>query len=75
MNKRMKYLVEGITKDVILYLMQDSNLDFEDALSQFYNSETFAKLSDEKTGLYVESSAYIYEIFKGEMKFGKIQDK
>ena len=75
MNKRMKYLVEGITKDVILYMMEDFNLDFEDALSQFYNSETFAKLSDEKTGLYVESSAYIYEIFKGEMKFGKIQDK
>ena len=67
--------MEGITKDVILYLMQNSKFDFEDALSQYYNSETFAKLSDEKTGLYVESSAYIYEIFKGEMKFGKIQDK
>ena len=24
MNKRMQYLVEGITKDIIAYLMEDS---------------------------------------------------
>ena len=27
MNKRMQYLVEGITKDIIVYLMQDNGYD------------------------------------------------
>ena len=58
MNKRMQYLVEGITKDIIAYLMEDSGCDLPTALKEFYNSETFAKLSDESTGLYIESSAY-----------------
>lgn len=72
MNKQMKYLVEGITKDIIVYLMEDNRCDLLTALKEFYNSETFAKLSDESTGLYIESSAYVYEMLKGELKFGKI---
>ena len=60
MNKRMQYLVEGITKDIISYLMEDNGYDLSTALKEFYNSETFSKLSDEATGLYIESSAYIY---------------
>ena len=27
MNKRMQYLVEGITKDIIVYLMEDGGYD------------------------------------------------
>lgn len=72
MNKRMQYLVEGITKDIIAYLMEDNGYDLATALKAFYDSETFAKLSDEKTGLYIESSAYVYEILKGERRRGKI---
>ena len=65
MNKRVQYLVEGITKDIICFLME--------AFGVFYNSETFAKLTDEETGLYIESSSHVYEILKGELKYGKIQ--
>ena len=70
MNKRTQYLVEGITKDIITYLMQDNGYDLSTALKEFYNSETFAKLSDEATGLYIESSAYVYEILKEEFRYG-----
>lgn len=72
MNKQMQYLVEGITKDIIVYLMQDNGYDLSTALKEFYNSETFIKLANEATGLYIESSAYVYEILKGELKYGKI---
>ena len=72
MNKRMQYLVEGITKDIIAYLMDDSGCDLPTALKEFYNSETFAKLSDEATGLYVESSSYVYEILKVELSMGRL---
>ena len=73
MNKRTLYLVEGITKDIITYLKQDNGYDLPTALKEFYNSETFAKLSDEATGLYIESSAYVYEILKEELRYGKIK--
>lgn len=72
MNKRIQYLVEGITKDIIGYLIEDNDYDLTTALKEFYNSETFSKLSDEATGLYIESSAYVYEILKEEMKYGKL---
>lgn len=72
MNKRMQYLVEGITKDVIAYLMEDEGYTLPHALNVFHNSETFVKLSNEETGLYIESSAYVYEILKDELKFGRI---
>lgn len=74
MNKRVQYLVEGITKDIILYLMEDNGYELTMALNVFYNSETFAKLSDEATGLYIESSSYVYEILKNELKCGKIRE-
>ena len=73
MNKRMQYLVEGITKDIIAYLMEDSGYDLPTALKEFYNSETFAKLSDESTELYIESSAYVYEMLKGELTNGRLK--
>ena len=31
------------------------------------------KLTDEETGLYIESSSFVYEILKSELKYGKIQ--
>lgn len=73
MNKRVQYLVEGITKDILAYLMEDNGVDLVTAITQFHNSETFAKLSNEESGLYIESSAYVYELFKDEMKFGKMR--
>lgn len=72
MDKKVQYLVEGITTDIVAYLMEDNDMDLSAAISLFHNSETFEKLSDEETGLYIESSAYVYEILKTELKMGKI---
>lgn len=72
MNKKMQYLVEGITKDIIGYLMEDNGCDLLTAIKEFYNSETFIKLSDETTGLYIESSAYVYEMLKEELEHGRL---
>ena len=69
----MQYLIEGITKDIIAYLMEDCGCDLPTALKEIYNSETFAKLSDESTGLYIESSAYVYEMLKGELTNGRLK--
>lgn len=72
-DKKAQYLSEGIAKDIVAYLMEDEGLTLSEAIGLFHNSETFAKLSDPKTGLYIESSAYVYEILKSELKMGKIE--
>ena len=72
-DKKIRYLTEGITKDIVFYLMEDEGLSMTEAIALFYNSETFIKLSDSATGLYVESSAYVYEMLKMELKSGRIQ--
>lgn len=33
---------------------------------------TFEKLQDKETGLYMESSEYVYDLFKDEINFGRI---
>ena len=64
MNKKTQYLVEGITKDIITYLMKDMNLDISSAIDLFYNSKTYQMLCNPETGLYIESPKYVYEVFK-----------
>ncbi len=66
MNKQ-EMLVEYITQDIIGYLMVDNNFDIDEAMHVFYNLQTFEKLQDVETGLYLEGSAYVYEIFKTEL--------
>jgi geranylgeranyl pyrophosphate synthase len=64
--------MEYITQDVIAYLMEDQSLDMTEAMRRFYTSETYEKLLDEKTGLYLESSAYVYDLFKDECLNGRV---
>ncbi len=71
MNKR-EQLIEYIIQDVIDMLATDQNIEYDEAMNKFYNSEVFSKLQEEETGLYMESSEYVYDLFKDEMNFGHI---
>ena len=71
MNKRQQ-LIEYVTQDVIAFIVDDRQTDMEEAMRRFYLSDTYEKLLDEDTGLYLEGSAYIYEIFKAEFQAGKL---
>lgn len=65
MNKQTQ-LMEYVTQDVVAYLVEDYKIDMVKAMYLFYTSEVYEKLLDEDTGLYFESSAYIYDLFKSE---------
>ena len=67
-----QYLFEGISADVVRYLIENNGMTLNEAFSTFHNSETFAKLEDFETGLYIESPAYIYEMLMSELKNGKL---
>lgn len=65
-------LMEYNTQDIIEFIMSDLNIDYDEAMKLFYSSETFEKLYQIETGLYLESAAYVYGIFQDERNFGKI---
>ncbi len=66
------YLIENIAKDIILLLMEDFNMDMKTALHTLYTSDTYTKLQDTKTGLYFQSTRYVYDFLKNEIKSGKM---
>jgi len=65
-------LMEYNTQDIIELIMSDLNIDYDEAMKPFYSSETFEKLYQIETGLYLESAAYVYGILQDERNFGKI---
>lgn len=67
MTNQQQEMIEYTTQEVVRYLIEDNNMAMEQAMEKFYMSETFEKLSDIETGLYLEGSAYIYEMLKREM--------
>lgn len=69
---KQEQLIEYIIQDIIEYIVMDLRIEYDIAMQLFYNSQTFDKLTDIETGLYLESSAYVYDIFQDERKFGKL---
>ena len=71
-----EFLVEANTQDVLKFMIEEMQLSITDAMRQFYASEVFDKLQNFETGLYLESPAYIYEMYKNERKEnGIVQDE
>lgn len=65
-------LVEYIIQDIVYMIATDQRIEYDQAMNKFYNSQVFEKLLEEETGLYLESSEYVYDLFKDEMNFGHI---
>lgn len=72
-KNNFEFLVEYITTKVVEMLIKDRKIGLEEALLLFHNSETFEKLCDRKTDMYIESPGYIYEIFQEELRRGTIR--
>lgn len=51
---------EEIVKDLIARLMDERDLSLQQAFDAVYTSRLFEKLSDPKTGLFFQSSGYVY---------------
>ena len=73
MNKKDQ-LKEYIIQDIVCNIVEDFDIEFDEAMNRFYNSQTFDKLLNSETGLYLESSAYVYGIYQHEVKTGTLKD-
>lgn len=72
-ERTARYLFEGISADVVRYLVEKNDMPLGEAVATFHNSEVFSKLEDFETGLYIESPAYVYNLLMDELKYGKLQ--
>ncbi|UKK47621.1 hypothetical protein L6475_10365 [Prevotella sp. E9-3] len=66
------FMIEELVKELALRLMEERGLTMKQALDTIYNSETYTKLSDERVGLYSQSTPYVYSILETEILTGKI---
>ncbi len=73
--ERSKALIEGVTQDLIAFLVEESGHPIEKAANLVYDSEVFRKLSDVETGLYRESSDYVSTLLKDELSSGQFMQE
>ena len=69
---KQEQLIEYIIQDIVDMFSSDQDIEYDEAMNKFYNSKVFEKLQDKETGLYLESSEYVYDLFKDEINFGRI---
>ena len=58
---------EEIVKDMISRLMEERDFSLQQAFDAVYTSHLFEKLSDPKTGLFFQSSGYVYSFLLEEL--------
>ena len=58
---------ECMMRDLAMMLIKKYNVSLSEALDILYNSETFEKLQDERTGLYFQSPVYVFDFLQKEL--------
>ena len=69
---KAEMLVEYITQDIVARIMEEENLDMSEALHQFFMSDTFQKLTDIETGLYLDAASSVYSLYQDEKQAGHL---
>ena len=70
-TKEQQFLIDGITGDLALYLVEDDGMTVDEALNTVYNSEYYQLLSDPGTELYLRGSLNNYHYLRRELDYGK----
>ncbi len=66
-SNEIQFQIEFLTQNLIKMLMQDKSLSMEEAMDIVYNSETYKKIENEKSGLYYQSPIYVMDILGREL--------
>ena len=72
-QKAFEMMKLDMTKELIVMLMEEGNMEMETAMNVLYLSETYEKMSNPNTGLYYQSPGYVYSILDMELKNGKLE--
>lgn len=71
-NSDFNYLKEAMAADLAELLSKDYGMSITDSLDALYNSDTYIKLNDPNTGLYFQSTQYVYSFLKTELETGAL---
>lgn len=55
------YMIESLTRDLIVRLMEEKGLSMREAMDLVYTSKTYKSLCNPETGLYFQSPTYVYD--------------
>ena len=66
------YMKEALAADLAELLAKDFDMTITEALDTMYGSETYSKLCDPNTGLYFQSSQYVYSFLKNELQTARL---
>lgn len=72
MNEKTEMIADMVKNLALLLLERDSELTMEEALSIVFNSDTYQKITDEKTQLYFQSPRYVFAFLEKELRTGKL---
>ena len=65
-------MIEELVKDMAIILITEKGMTMMQALDAIYNSDTYTSLINLKTGLYSQSTAYVYEYLEKDLTTGKM---
>ena len=70
--QQKQLMKDDLCVEIVGYLMDDHNYSPEEALDVLYTSETFERLQDDSTGLYYQSSGYVYSFLQNELATARV---
>lgn len=68
---QIESMQEDMTADMLSVLMEDRNMSMKEAMLLFYNSDTYERLKDAKSGLYYQSPGYVLDCLDNELTTGR----
>ena len=71
MNPQTQFLLDTLTKNLIIRVMEEYTYPLIDAMRKVYNSSTYKKITDLETGLYYQSAGYNFEMLQKEFDLAK----
>ena len=70
MNNETKFLIDSLTKNLVLRVIKEFKLSIKESLDAVYNSQLYDKILDLETGLYFQSAGYNYQLLRHELLEG-----
>lgn len=67
-DQEFQFMTESITSDLIQLLIDREHYTLPQAVEVVYKSDTYAALLRPRTGLYAQSSGYVYQYLDKELK-------
>ncbi len=69
-DDQKEIMKEDMSEELIRMLMVNWHYSMDEAMDLLYNSDTFSRLEDDKTGLYYQSPGYVYSYLNQEITTG-----